>query len=104
MSPGWFGIVCIALGVEIEPDLVAARSLPVERKPASIELPRDLPVSKAREPPYSSRNYDGVVLLLTRGLKVWNAATLTTCTEQLFSNVARNFECLSNSAALRDEA
>lgn len=83
---------------------MAAGGLPVEFKPARLQLPNDLPVSESCEAAHSRGDYDRVVLPVIGSWQVRNTVTLASSFNQFPGDVTRDVERLCYGSPLSNKA
>lgn len=93
----------IAIRVRIEPDLMAARRLPVKGEAAGSELSHDLPIPESSKPPHLSGNDDRKIVSLARRWQIRHPFTLTTSLDEPTCDISGDVECFGYRAALGDK-
>jgi hypothetical protein len=98
----------VAIRLRIEPDLVAAGSLPIEFKARAFSLwTTSLYRNPARRPILaagSRSHHNRVIATLCSGRQIETAATITPGFNDFLGDIPGDIECFCDSAALRDEA
>jgi hypothetical protein len=90
----------VSIGVWIEPDLVAYRSLSVELEAADFQLPRDFSILEACQTTHLGRDYDGVVLAALDGWQVGHFLALAAGFDELARHIPSDFQRFPDGAPL----
>lgn len=101
---GVIGDCRLAVGLGVEPDLVATGSLAIKAEPEEFEAACDFPVTETCEATQSSPHDNHEIGALIAGWKGRRAVAFATSFDELAGNVAGNFKGFSDGTTLGDEA
>jgi hypothetical protein len=101
---GVIGNRCVAVGLRVGPDFVAAGSLAIKAETEELETARDFAITESSEAAQSSAHNNHEVAALIAGCEGRRSVALAAGLDELAGNVAGDFECFSDGTTLGDEA